>query len=714
MDDSHAIQAVRAGDRAAFGTLVDAHHRGVYRLCLGAVGSAGLAEELAHDAFVEAWRKLDQLREPDRFGPWLRAIALNLCRAHMRRRRPAPLQTGLEPPVPAVEPDASGNGELLARLADGLTRLSPAHRLVLTLHHLEGLTYDETAAFLDVPVGTVMSRLHRARRALKAHVAAEEPDKEPAPAMIPDPQFRDEVDAEIALLLEAFDDRREPPERLRVVLRRSPRRFAELIAAARETETRRRLALLLPGLGTPAARAAVACLGGGDPQAAANARAVLRRVGAGSTSPGMHSAHTAPSMHAVGKPLPGRNVYPLLEAVLDADLQPPAKAELIVEWMLAARDDHTAVLCTNVLLCFPDAAFALLAGRFRAFASPAELHASADVLHALCRTGRPFAKMLLPLLAGPPDGRTLVALAGAEALGRAVDQHWLADATDEQFDYEVRRRRAWAPLRSRDVGPDVLARLADRVAALVPCEQAETRNAALRTLGHLRAAAHAPAVRAGLTHANPATRMTAAVAAANLGDAEATGALLHMADSARPAERRAAVEALGRLGAPEALPVATRLIEDPAVGVQEAAVVAFATLGSDGAEATLEGLLTRGAKRRRIAAGKALAKLRKQRPGWRPEPSEAARKLRRRIRGDATPFTHGGLVAAVRSALPELRAYDETDLTRRLAAVCGDYAGVRRNLIDRALMTRRRGIYELTDLGRAVWRVEHFIREHYR
>jgi RNA polymerase sigma-70 factor, ECF subfamily len=79
MQDSELIQAVRAGDREAFGRLVERYQAAIYRLCHGVTGNAPDAEELAHDAFVEAYLKLHQLRDPEKFAPWLKRLALNLC-----------------------------------------------------------------------------------------------------------------------------------------------------------------------------------------------------------------------------------------------------------------------------------------------------------------------------------------------------------------------------------------------------------------------------------------------------------------------------------------------------------------------------------------------------------------------------------------------------------------------------------------------------------
>jgi len=139
--------------------LVAEYRQMVYGVCYRVAGNADDADDLAHEAFVEAFLKLDQLRDPESFGPWLRVLALNLCRMWLRGRKQEAQE--LTEDIPAGRPPER---DLLHAMRRGLTRLTAPHLIALVLHYLEGLSYDEMAAFLDVPVGTVMSRLHRGRR----------------------------------------------------------------------------------------------------------------------------------------------------------------------------------------------------------------------------------------------------------------------------------------------------------------------------------------------------------------------------------------------------------------------------------------------------------------------------------------------------------------------------------------------------------------------
>ena len=83
------------------------------------------------------------------------------------------------------------------------------------------------------------------------------------------------------------------------------------------------------------------------------------------------------------------------------------------------------------------------------------------------------------------------------------------------------------------------------------------------------------------------------------------------------------------------------------------------------------------------------------------------------LSGDPIFVTHVGLDAAIRYAIPECRPYDELELTRQLAKYCGDFSVTRRGLVAFGLMTRKDSVCELTEFGKAVWRVEHFIMGNY-
>ena len=272
MTDSEVVQALQAGEREVFNDLVDRYRDAVQGLCYRIAGNRLDADELAHEAFVDAWLKIGTLREPEKLGGWLRMIALNLCRMWYRRRRLAWRE--LPDEVPAAEPDTD-DPALLARMSAGLSELPPLQRLVLVLHYFEGLSYEQMAEFLDVPIGTVMSRLHRARCALRQ--VLEGPVTDEDVPMTDDDRFKQEVQAEIAVLLEMFSRESGAAERLTVILQHSPERFVQLIDQADDEQTLANLAILLPRLGAGAMDAALSTAFSPDARAAGHASHILRR-----------------------------------------------------------------------------------------------------------------------------------------------------------------------------------------------------------------------------------------------------------------------------------------------------------------------------------------------------------------------------------------------------------------------------------------------------
>lgn len=179
--DSRLVSRCRKGDRLAFSDLVERYQHRIYSLCLRWLGDDTLAEEIAQEVFLSAWRAMGGFREDARFDVWLRRIAINKCKnarlsrfrkAHDRHDRideePADedgvrLQVAANDPGPDAPLDRSRASALLQA---ALNTLHAEHRAVLVLRDLEDLDYEEIALALDVPRGTVKSRLHRARMAL--------------------------------------------------------------------------------------------------------------------------------------------------------------------------------------------------------------------------------------------------------------------------------------------------------------------------------------------------------------------------------------------------------------------------------------------------------------------------------------------------------------------------------------------------------------------
>ena len=163
--EGERVRRARQGDRRAFGELVERHRSAVFGLCLHLLGSADDAQDATQDAFLRAYQRLGQLRDPAAFPAWLATIARRECRHHRRR------EGSLGEPTEAAEGvgDAGERLErrrLAARLREHLQALSPDTRLIYLLSCLDGLTSQRIGAFLDLKPGTVRARLLRARRRL--------------------------------------------------------------------------------------------------------------------------------------------------------------------------------------------------------------------------------------------------------------------------------------------------------------------------------------------------------------------------------------------------------------------------------------------------------------------------------------------------------------------------------------------------------------------
>jgi RNA polymerase sigma-70 factor (ECF subfamily) len=182
---------VRAGDPDAFGAVFDECARAVYNHAFRLTGNWSTAEEVVSLTFLEAWR-LRETVEPDgeSLRPWLLGIAVNVTRnvsRAARRHQAAVSRLPLMPAVPDFADELAGRIDDVARLAAvhrALGKLRRGEREVLALCVWSGLDYAAAAAALGVPVGTVRSRLSRARRKLRRLAASggEDPDRrEPGP-----------------------------------------------------------------------------------------------------------------------------------------------------------------------------------------------------------------------------------------------------------------------------------------------------------------------------------------------------------------------------------------------------------------------------------------------------------------------------------------------------------------------------------------------------
>ncbi len=167
------------GDAAGFEALMTRHRRQAYGIALGLCGNHDDAMDAVQKAFLRMHRSLPRFRLGQPFFPWfyriVRNAALNQRRDERRHRGDVPLEW-VDKPSQGLSPLEAAEAEQLRTLLwNGIQRLSPELREVFVLFHFQGLKYREIAAALDVPLGTVMSRLHAARQQLRRSLGEEAP-----------------------------------------------------------------------------------------------------------------------------------------------------------------------------------------------------------------------------------------------------------------------------------------------------------------------------------------------------------------------------------------------------------------------------------------------------------------------------------------------------------------------------------------------------------
>lgn len=209
----HSLRArLRAGDPDAFGEIFDDHAQALHRHAVYVTGDPASAEDVVSLVFLEAWRlrhKLDADRDQEVL-PWLYGIATNVLRnttRATRRHRQAMARVPAQQPVPDIADELVGritDAQRLTAVRSALGRLRRPEREVFTLCVWSGLDYAAAAAALGVPVGTVRSRLSRARTRLRALVAEE---LRPAPTRWEPPGAGGQVPGDRTLALRATQER---------------------------------------------------------------------------------------------------------------------------------------------------------------------------------------------------------------------------------------------------------------------------------------------------------------------------------------------------------------------------------------------------------------------------------------------------------------------------------------------------------------------------
>jgi len=177
-DETRWVAGAQQGDKAAFGQLVQAYQRRAYAAAYGYLRNRDDAMDVAQDSFVRAFRAIKRFETGRPFYPWLHQIVRNtsLNKIKQKKRRgEASLDTMMESGFDVSDPGQGPDGHAAAgdsreKLDAAMARLTEEHREILRLRHLIELSYAEIAEVLDVPQGTVMSRLHAARKKLRESV----------------------------------------------------------------------------------------------------------------------------------------------------------------------------------------------------------------------------------------------------------------------------------------------------------------------------------------------------------------------------------------------------------------------------------------------------------------------------------------------------------------------------------------------------------------
>jgi len=181
-DDAEVVGRCRAGDQRAYRELIHRYQARVYSVALRMMRSAEDAEDLTQETFVRVFRAIDRYDPSRPFAAWVLTIVSRLCIDHIRRKR--------IPTLPMVQRDPGSDEERTLDIADAgpgpedlsvhdeeeqhvrtlIDSLPPHYRIVVMLRHQQDFSYEEIATALELPLGTVKARIHRARALLKGRI----------------------------------------------------------------------------------------------------------------------------------------------------------------------------------------------------------------------------------------------------------------------------------------------------------------------------------------------------------------------------------------------------------------------------------------------------------------------------------------------------------------------------------------------------------------
>jgi RNA polymerase sigma-70 factor, ECF subfamily len=171
--DRSLVLAARSGDEEAFASLARGSADRLFAIAHRILRDVNLAEDAVQQTLETAWRELPGLRDVERFDAWLHRILVNACYAEARRARAWATNVRAMPVDGPAARDATIDVVVRDALDRGFKRLPPEQRAVFVIHHYLGLSLQEVADTLDVPLGTVKSRLHYATSTLRAALEAD-------------------------------------------------------------------------------------------------------------------------------------------------------------------------------------------------------------------------------------------------------------------------------------------------------------------------------------------------------------------------------------------------------------------------------------------------------------------------------------------------------------------------------------------------------------
>ena len=648
---THLVVKVQSGDRDAFSLLMQSFEGEIRAICRKFTRDEDDAEDLVLESFVEAYLKLDQLRTPGSFGAWVKSIAWNHCRSWYRAQKAIP------DPELLIETMQCDETQDYDRVAHGIAQLNPGHQQVLDLFYHVGLTYQEIAVDLEVPIGTVMSRIHRAKHALRTAISGSEVNTmEETDLTI---RFRLELElldalkeeVEAANGVERVKGHSEPMLRLRQVIEADPARLVDLLKVADSDERIQHIAHVVRfSLVSSMPVLASCCLSEDKELAERGARVADRWI--------------LNAWYGV------RGVNLLLDGVIGSPAVESNKVRLLVRLIRTIKNSgapgplHKEIFeLSRVLLGYPDEASPVLWDAFWELDEDDEVEygvrkALAHLVEPLCDAAMGVFKE-----GGPKDTfRMLDEL-------MLVPFHRNTSFFKEKIHFLPERIHPSLKL---------LAESDDEVIRLRALDVCRIYNV--------------PGVK---------VRETIEELMAKVIDPD-------------PSERVRVLNEMGKRADSDAKDVILeRLEDDEDPSVRETAVRAFKKVATDDEKrACLSRIARSGDRTLMKVAARALY------VGEGPR-QRTVLELRRieRIRGDE-PDTgvsrgremHSDPIGGLR-ALPEIRDYPEEEVTRIVATVCGDYSTTRRQMVmegRHSLMNREDGVYSFTEIGEAVWRVGKF------